>query len=132
MLGIIGAMEVEVKELREMMENPQPQTVAGMTFYQGTIKGKEVVVVRSGIGKVNAGLCSQILVDRYQVDGIINTGIAGSLRNEINIGARVYKYSTVFRYADYASLNASGKSFDGFNSAYWNFNGSNCPWVGNL
>lgn len=86
MLGIIGAMEVEVKELREMMENPQAQTVAGMTFYQGTIKGKEVVVVRSGIGKVNAGICSQILVDRYQVDGIINTGIAGSLRNEINIG----------------------------------------------
>ena len=86
MLGIIGAMEVEVKELREMMENPQAQTVAGMTFYQGTIKGKEVVVVRSGIGKVNAGICSQILVDRYQVEGIINTGIAGSLRNEINIG----------------------------------------------
>lgn len=86
MLGIIGAMEVEVKELREMMENPQAQTVAGMTFYQGKIKGKEVVVVRSGIGKVNAGICSQILVDRYQVDGIINTGIAGSLKNEINIG----------------------------------------------
>ncbi len=86
MLGIIGAMEVEVKELREMMENPQAQTIAGMTFYQGTIKGKEVVVVRSGIGKVNAGICSQILVDRYQVEGIINTGIAGSLRNEINIG----------------------------------------------
>ena len=86
MLGIIGAMEVEVKELREMMENPQAQTVAGMTFYQGTIKGKEVVVVRSGIGKVNAGICSQILVDRYNVEGIINTGIAGSLKNEINIG----------------------------------------------
>ena len=86
MLGIIGAMEVEVKELREMMENQQAQTVAGMTFYQGTIKGKEVVVVRSGIGKVNAGICSQILVDRYNVEGIINTGIAGSLKNEINIG----------------------------------------------
>ena len=86
MLGIIGAMEVEVKALREMMENPQVQTVAGMSFCQGTLKGKEVVVVRSGIGKVNAGLCSQILVDRYHVDGIINTGIAGSLRNEINIG----------------------------------------------
>ncbi|MBQ7795594.1 MAG: 5'-methylthioadenosine/adenosylhomocysteine nucleosidase [Lachnospiraceae bacterium] len=86
MLGIIGAMDVEVKELREMMEHPQAQTVAGMTFYQGKIKGKEVVVVRSGIGKVNAGICSQILVDRYNVEGIINTGIAGSLRNEINIG----------------------------------------------
>lgn len=48
MLGIIGAMDVEVKKLREMMEDPEIQTVAGMTFYQGTIKGKAVVVVRSG------------------------------------------------------------------------------------
>lgn len=95
MLGIIGAMDVEVKELREMMQDPQAQTVAGMTFYQGTIKGKEVVVVRSGIGKVNAGLCSQILVDRYHVDGIINTGIAGSLRNEINIGDIVLSTTAV-------------------------------------
>lgn len=86
MLGIIGAMDIEVKELREMMKNPQVQSVAGMNFYQGTIQGKEVVVVRSGIGKVNAGICSQILVDRYHVEGIINTGIAGSLKNEINIG----------------------------------------------
>ena len=95
MLGIIGAMDVEVKELREMMQDPQAQTVAGMTFYQGTIKGKEVVVVRSGIGKVNAGLCSQILVDRYHVDGIINTGIAGSLRNEIHIGDIVLSTTAV-------------------------------------
>ena len=95
MLGIIGAMDVEVKELREMMENPQAQTVAGMTFYEGTINGKDVVVVRSGIGKVNAGLCSQILVDRYHVDGIINTGIAGSLRNEINIGDIVLSTTAV-------------------------------------
>lgn len=86
MLGIIGAMEVEVEKLREMMENPQLQTAAGMNFYQGTIKGKEVVVVRSGVGKVNAGLCSQILVERYHVDGIVNTGIAGSLKNEVNVG----------------------------------------------
>lgn len=86
MLGIIGAMEIEVKELCEMMENPQVQSVAGMNFHQGMINGKEVVVVRSGIGKVNAGICSQILVDRYHVEGIINTGIAGSLKNEINIG----------------------------------------------
>lgn len=95
MLGIIGAMEVEVEKLREMMAEPQVQTVAGMTFYQGTIKGKDVVVVRSGIGKVNAGLCSQILVDRYHVDGIVNTGIAGSLKNEVNVGDIVLSTSAV-------------------------------------
>ena len=86
MLGIIGAMEVEVEKLKEMMDGAQQQTVAGMNFFQGKLKGKDVVVVRSGVGKVNAAICSQILADLYHVDGIINTGIAGSLRNEINIG----------------------------------------------
>ena len=57
-----------------------------MEFNHGYLNGKEVVVVRSGIGKVNAGICTQILVDDYGVDCVINTGIAGSLRNEINIG----------------------------------------------
>ena len=104
MLGIIGAMDVEVKKLREMMEDPETQTVAGMTFYQGTIKGKAVVVVRSGIGKVNAGLCSQILVDRYHVSGIINTGIAGSLRNEVNVGDIVLATDAVQHDVDAAGF----------------------------
>ena len=79
MLGIIGAMDVEVKKLREMMEDPETQTVAGMTFYQGTIKGKAVVVVRSGIGKVNAGLCSQILVDDSSIKNLKKLKISGVL-----------------------------------------------------
>ena len=86
MLGIIGAMEVEVEKLRAKMTETEMKTVAGMNFCKGKLEGKDVVIVRSGIGKVNAGICSQILVDLYQVDGIVNTGIAGSLRNEINIG----------------------------------------------
>lgn len=86
MLGIIGAMAQEVRQLKEAMEQPRIETVAGMEFYRGTIGGKETVVVQSGIGKVSAGICAQILVDRFGVDGIINTGIAGSLKAEINIG----------------------------------------------
>lgn len=86
MLGIIGAMDEEVAKIKEKMEQVQVQTKASMEFYQGTIQGKEVVVVRSGIGKVNAGICAQILADDYHVEGIVNTGIAGSLRAEINIG----------------------------------------------
>ena len=85
-LGIIGAMEVEVEKLKEMMDGAQQQTVAGMDFFQGKLKGKDVVVVRSGVGKVNAAICSQILADLYHVDGIINTGIAGSLNAKIDIG----------------------------------------------
>lgn len=85
-LGIIGAMEEEITLLKDKMEIKKVETKAGMEFFQGSILGKEVVVVRSGIGKVNAGICTQILVDDFQVEGVINTGIAGSLRNEINIG----------------------------------------------
>ena len=86
MLGIIGAMDVEVAKLKEKLENVEIITKAGMEFNKGTFEGKDVVIVRSGIGKVNAGICTQILVDLFNVSAIINTGIAGSLKNEINIG----------------------------------------------
>ena len=86
LIGIIGAMEVEVENLKAMMTDVRIQRKASMEFNRGRLNGKEVVVVRSGIGKVNAGICTQILVDDFQVSCVINTGIAGSLRNEINIG----------------------------------------------
>lgn len=95
MIGIIGAMDEEVAKLKEKMDNITVETRAGMDFYCGTLNGKEAVVVRSGIGKVNAAVCSQILADTYQVKAIINTGIAGSLRNEINIGDVVLSTDTV-------------------------------------
>ena len=85
-IGIIGAMEEEVVRLKEEMADVQVRSKALMEFYEGTLNGKDVVVVRSGIGKVNAAVCSQILVDDFRIDGVINTGIAGSLKNEINIG----------------------------------------------
>lgn len=86
MFGIIGAMDIEVRKIKAQMEIAEVQKIAGMEFHRGTWHGKDVVVVRSGIGKVNAAVCAQILVDRYHADYIINTGIAGSLKNEINIG----------------------------------------------
>lgn len=86
MIGIIGAMEEEVKALADMMSGVETATAAGMVFKKGQFKGKDVVVVRSGIGKVNAAVCTQILADKYNVDCVINTGVAGSLKNEINIG----------------------------------------------
>lgn len=95
MLGIIGAMAQEVEQLKNEMEQPEIITVAGMDFYKGVIGGKPVVVVRSGIGKVNAGICVQILADRFGVDGIVNTGIAGSLQAKINIGDLVLSTDTV-------------------------------------
>jgi len=85
-IGIIGAMEDEVKALKEQLSGQKKLTKASMDFYSGILQGKEVVVVRSGIGKVNAGICTQILADLFQVDIVINTGIAGSLKSEIDIG----------------------------------------------
>ena len=85
-IGIIGAMEEEVALLKEKMQIDGVLKRASMEFYKGTLQGKEVVVVRSGIGKVNAGLCTQILVDLFDVKKVINTGIAGSLDAGINIG----------------------------------------------
>lgn len=86
MLGIIGAMDEEVAKLKEQMTEVEVESRASMDFYKGKLGQGEVVVVRSGIGKVNAAICTQILADLYKVDAVINTGIAGSLKAEINIG----------------------------------------------
>ncbi|MCM1170561.1 MAG: 5'-methylthioadenosine/adenosylhomocysteine nucleosidase [Clostridium sp.] len=95
MLGIIGAMDEEVSKLKEKMTDVEIKTKASMDFYKGKLMGKDVVVVRSGIGKVNAGICTQILVDEYLVDGVINTGIAGSLNADIDIGDIVLATDTM-------------------------------------
>lgn len=95
MLGIIGAMPEEVEQLKQEMDQVQVISAAGMEFYKGRLEGRDVVVVRCGVGKVNAAMCVQVLADRFEVNGIINTGIAGSLRAEINIGDMVLSTDAV-------------------------------------
>jgi len=85
-IGIIGAMEIEINQLKEKMDIEEAVTVASMKFYKGYYRDKSVVIVRSGIGKVNAAICTQILIERFKVKVVINTGIAGSLDKEIDIG----------------------------------------------
>ena len=85
-LGIIGAMEQEVQTLWTAMEQPAVTTVAGMTFYEGILRGTSAVVVQSGVGKVNAALCVQCLCDRFAVTHLVNTGIAGALSPALRIG----------------------------------------------
>lgn len=86
MLGIIGAMDEEVSKLKAMLSDTKVTEKAGMEFYEGKLHEKPVVIVKSGIGKVNAAICAQILADIFKVDAIINTGIAGSLNDKIDIG----------------------------------------------
>ena len=85
-IGIIGAMELEVEELKTKMEQVTITQKAGMEFHEGTLHGASVVIVRSGVGKVNAALCVQILADVFAVTHIINTGVAGSLNAKLDIG----------------------------------------------
>ena len=95
MIGIIGAMEEEVNALKRKIEIKEIKSIAGMSFLEGTLEGKEVVVVKCGIGKVNAAVCTQILIDKFEVSAIINTGVAGGLYPKINIGDIVISSDTV-------------------------------------
>ena len=85
-IGIIGAMELEVEELKAAMTVSKIEKKANMEFYEGTLNDASVVIVRSGVGKVNAALCTQILADMFEVTHIINTGVAGSLNPKLDIG----------------------------------------------
>ena len=78
-IGLIGAMDEEVAILKEQMTDTKEMTKAGMTFVEGTLWGLKTVVVVSGIGKVNMAVCTQILIDIFSVDTVINTGVARSI-----------------------------------------------------
>lgn len=99
-IGIIGAMDIEVAGLKADMEIKREVRKAKMDFCEGVLKGHDVVVVKSGIGKVNAAVCTQILVDEFQVDAVINTGIAGSLNAKIDIGDIVISTDVVHHDMD--------------------------------
>ncbi len=85
-IGIIGAMEPEVAQLKSHMSIERTVKKASMEFSEGTLRGVPVVLCQCGIGKVNAALAVQILADLFEVTAVINTGAAGSLNAELNIG----------------------------------------------
>ena len=85
-VGIIGAMEPEVKILREAMQNPQVLTKAGFTFYTGELAGNTVTIVQSGIGKVASTIATTLLIDNFNPDCVINTGSAGGFDPSLSVG----------------------------------------------
>ncbi len=82
-IAIIGAMDYEVHLLIEQMQEVNTTTVAGVDFYEGKLADQSVVVAVCGIGKVNAALCTQIMIDRFAASHIINTGVAGALKDHL-------------------------------------------------
>lgn len=94
-IGIIGAMAEEVENLKAAMAVTNKVHKSSMDFYEGDLWGHRVVVVTCGIGKVNAAVCSQVIIDHFKVDKIINVGIAGGLREDIYPGDIVVAESLV-------------------------------------
>lgn len=86
MIGIIAAMSEELEILLQDMTQAEKSTRANMTFHKGKLWEKDVVAVVCGIGKVNAAICSQILISEFKVDSIINVGVAGGIGKDIYPG----------------------------------------------
>ncbi|QWU45548.1 MULTISPECIES: 5'-methylthioadenosine/adenosylhomocysteine nucleosidase [Bacillus] len=85
-IGIIGAMQIEIDLLLEKLHIKEEHTIAGMPFYKGNYMDTEIIITRCGVGKVNAAACTQILINKFDVDTIINTGVAGGLHPDVKVG----------------------------------------------
>ncbi len=85
-IGIIGAMTVEVQMLKDMMQNVNVAKVSGIEYYAGIISDVEVVVAQAGVGKVNAAICTEAMILKYEPSAIINIGVAGGLATALKVG----------------------------------------------
>lgn len=85
MIGIIGAMDIEIERITSAMKNVSVQKIGGVTYTEGDLGGKRVVAAVCGIGKVFAAICAQTMILKYNVEKIINTGVAGSLSEKLSI-----------------------------------------------
>src|SRR5690625_865129 len=84
--GIIGAMDEEIELLKEKMTNKQEIEIASVLFIEGKLNGKEIILLKSGIGKVNSAMATTILLERFQPTHVINTGSAGGFSNKLEVG----------------------------------------------
>ncbi len=85
MIGILGAMDIELEALLHDMENEKTQTVSGFVFHAGKLYGREVVIAKCGIGKVAAGICAQTMILRYAPTLLVHTGVAGTLTDALSV-----------------------------------------------
>lgn len=104
MIGIIGAMDEEIELLLETMDNKQEITVANSRFIQGTLRNKEIVLLKSGIGKVNAAMGTTIMLERFSPELIINTGSAGGFSNKLHVGDIIISSDVVHHDVDVTSF----------------------------
>lgn len=105
MIGIIGAMDQEIELLLENMDNKEEETIANCLFFRGTLAKKEVVLLKSGIGKVNAAMGTTIMFEKYSPSLIINTGSAGGFSEKLDVGDIIISREVVHHDVDVTSFN---------------------------
>jgi len=103
-IGIIGAMAEEVQLIEQDLQQTTITSIAGMSFYEGLLFDSPIVLCKSGVGKVNAAVCTQILIDRFGVDCVLFTGVAGALDPALNIGDIVISTDCVQHDVDVRAL----------------------------
>lgn len=117
-LGIIGAMEEEITKLKEVMDIEKEVKISDFIFFVGKIYEKDVVLVQSNEGKVNSAICTQTLILNFDIDKVINVGVAGALSDKLNIGGIAISNSTVEYDQDTTALGYElGYTF-GINKVY--------------
>lgn len=122
MIGIIGAMDVEVNSLKALIENKQTKTISGIEYVWGYIYNKEVVVAKCGIGKVFASICAQTMILNFNPEYIINTGVAGTLTKALSVGDIAISSSVVQHDMDTSPLGDPVGLISGINVINFNAN----------
>lgn len=118
-IGIIGAMEIEIISLKEKIDVISAKNIIGLDFFIGKMNGNNVVLVRSGVGKVNAAICTQILIDMFAVDYVINIGVAGAISKELEIGDIIISEDCVQHDFDTSALGDEPGFISGIDITYF-------------
>lgn len=119
MIGIIGAMDVEVEHLKNRLTDRETKTVSGIEFARGFLSGKEVVVAKCGIGKVFAAICTEAMIIEFKVDCIINTGVAGTLTDRLCVGDTAISTAVVQHDMDSSALGDPVGMVSGIDKIYF-------------
>ena len=117
-IAIIGAMEEEVTLLREAMEVEEVKAIAHVEFTKGKLNQRDVVLLKSGIGKVNVATATTLLFEHYDIDCVINTGSAGGLHEKANIGDVVISSGTLYHDVDVTGFNYAYGQVPGMPAVY--------------
>ena len=118
-IGIIGAMQMEVDALQAAMESPASEIVSGITFITGRIGNHDIVTAQCGIGKVFAAMCAQTMILKFNPTLIINTGVAGGIADELNIGDVVVAEKVVQHDMDTSPIGDPVGLISGINKIYF-------------